>query len=566
MKRSLILGVLVFIIFFAFLSGAGELKRMHSPKASFSPLIKGLKVERDLPVTENKSFAIIIYAHNASSWCERALRSVFEQDYEHYRVLFVDDASVDGTLELAQKFIVDNQQDRRVIAIRNNECLGFVGSLYRAADYCQDPEIIIPLDAQNWLTHDHVLSRMNEVFQNPDIWISFGQSMEYPAYVIVEPPFLDPMIIEKKGFRAMGCFQSPSIAFYASIFKSIQLPDLFSDGQFSALSAAYIFPLLEQSGGRHRTLREPWVFINHSLHPRDCRDESAMIQSQHSYRPLAQFPSSSTSKSGIDIILFSFDRPLQLYSALESIQRYVTGYQNLTVLYRASDGRFDDAYNTVKSAFPKVHYIKQSDQPRKDFKPLFLQALSDSPSPYVFFGVDDMIIKDFVDLTMCRQMIEKTGAYGFFLRFGRHIHHSFMGNRPEAIPPSVLLSHGVYAWDLHQGEGDWGFANNLDMTLYRKADLKPIFTQLKFKSPNSLESIWARYAPSHSIGLYFEHSKMVNLPLNIVNPSDCPHMNFMTAEELLVKFNQGFKIDIDPLYQIENPSPHFEYTPDLIVR
>ena len=141
-----------------------------------------------------------------------------------------------------------------------------------------------------------------------------------------------------------------------------------------------------------------------------------------------------------------------------------------------------------------------------------------------------------------------------------------MKNKPEEVPPSVLLGSGIYAWDFRKGDADWAFANSMDMTLYRKADLKKQFTDFKYKTPNSLEYVWAQHPSSNPIGLYFEHSKMVNLPLNIVNPSDCPHMNFMTAEELLVKFNQGFKLDIDPLFQIDNPSPHYEYTPDLILR
>ena len=117
---------------------------------------------------------------------------------------------------------------------------------------------------------------------------------------------------------------------------------------------------------------------------------------------------------------------MQLFSALESIRHYLSGYQTLTVLYRVSDQRFDAAYNAVKTAFPQVRYIKQSEKPHKDFKPLLVQAIFDSPSEYIVFGVDDMIVKDFVDLNFCRQMIEKTGAYGFFLRFGRHIQQSYM--------------------------------------------------------------------------------------------------------------------------------------------
>ena len=571
MRSALMSGLIALIACLAFLSGAGELRRTQShPSLPFAPLLKGIVVQRDLPITDHQSFAIVIYAHNAASWCERALHSVFEQDYEQYRVLFVDDGSVDGTLETAQRFIVDNKQDHRVIAIRNDTALGSVGSLYRAASYCQDAEILIPLDAQNWLSHDGVLSRLNQLFQNPDTWITFGQSIQYPAYNIIEPVFLDPAVIERQGFRRIKDFPFAFSAFYAGLFKAIRVPDLFIDGRFAYSPLAFMIPLLEQSGGRYRTLSEPWVFANASLQTRVLPsqfDECALIQSRTPYSPLAGFPTPSQKQDGsVDIVIFSFDRPLQLYSALESIYRYVSGYQNLTVLYRASDARFDAGYHAVQSAFPKARYIKQSDRPRKDFKPLLLHAVFDSPAEYIVFGVDDMIMKDFVDLSVCRQMLEKTGAYGFYLRFGRHIQQSYMWKRPIAVPPSVRLDSGVYAWDFRKGDTDWGFANNLDMTLYRKADLKAPLTTLKYKTPNSLEFIWAQNSSSNTIGLYYESSKMVNLPLNIVNPSDCPHMDFMTAEELLVKFNQGFKFDIDPLFQINNSSPHYEYTPDLILR
>ncbi|MBF8262945.1 MAG: hypothetical protein HW387_610 [Parachlamydiales bacterium] len=554
-----------------FLAGTGELQRSKDkPKLSFDPFIKGVSPDTDQVVSEQKPFTIVLYAHNASDWCERALRSVFEQDYERYRIVFVDDGSVDGTLEKAQQFVVQNHQDQRVIAVRNETALGPVGSLYRAAEHCQDMEIIIPLDARNWLAHDGVLSRLNQVFQNPDTWISMAQSIEYPSYGIVNPPAIDRAVIEKRGFRILSQFDCPSFAFYSALFKSIHLPDLLVDGRFSQLQISYAMALLEQAGGRCRSLPEPLTFSNQTLKKRDLHpgaNESVVLQSLNPYRPLAQLPSlNHKGKSDVDIVVFSFDRPLQLYGALESIQHYVTGYQFLTVLYRASDDRFNAAYNLVRAAFPKARYVLQSDTPRKDFKPLLLQSVFDSPSEYIVFGVDDMVIKDFVDLSFCRQMLEKTGAYGFYLRFGRHIQQSYMQQKAQSVPPSIPLSNGVFAWDLRKGESDWGFVNSMDMTLYRKADLKKWFTELKYKNPNSLEFNWSQHPPANPIGLYFEHSRMVNLPLNLVHPSDCPHMNFMTAEELLVKFNQGFKMDIDPFYKIENPSPHCDYIPEFIPR
>jgi glycosyltransferase involved in cell wall biosynthesis len=554
-----------------FFSGAGELRKGKTQnKLSFAPLIKGIDPDRECPGIEKKSFTIVIVAHNASNWCEQALRSVFEQDYERYRVVFVDDASVDGTLEKAQQFIVNNKQDYRVIAIRNDSPLGPIGSLYRAAEHCQESEILIPLDARDWFVHDGVLSRLNKIFQNSDVWVSFGQSIDYPSYEILSPPNFNFKEIERSGFGFLTNLTCPSIAFYASIFKSICLSDLFVDGRFSQLSQSYVIKLLEQSGGRIRSLDEPFLFANLSVHHRPLHmlsSEQMFLQSRPPYQPLARLPAASLQeKKGVDLVIFSFDRPMQLYSALESIRHYLAGYQTLSVIYRASDNRFDAAYNLVKASFPQARYIKQSENPRKDFKPLLLRVISESPGDFIVFGVDDMIIKDFVDLNFCRQMIEKTGAYGFFLRFGRHIQQSYMFQKSQAVPPSVPLNNGVFAWDFRKGEIDWSFPNNLDMTLYRKSDLKTWFAELHYKNPNSLEFKWAQHPPGNTIGLYFEHSKMVNLPLNIVNRTDCPHMNFMTAEEMLVKFNQGFKIDIEPLFQVENPSPHYDYIPEFIPR
>jgi hypothetical protein len=58
----------------------------------------------------------------------------------------------------------------------------------------------------------------------------------------------------------------------------------------------------------------------------------------------------------------------------------------------------------------------------------------------------------------------------------------------------------------------------------------------------------------------------VNIPMNIVGRTGNPHMNYLNAEELLLKFNQGLKIDIEPLYKVENHSPHIDYIPEFVLR
>lgn len=148
-------------------------------------------------------------------------------------------------------------------------------------------------------------------------------------------------------------------------------------------------------------------------------------------RPLAQ---------EADILLFSFDRPLQLYACLESIERYFTGVRRLSVIYRTSHDGYLKGYQQVKERFPQVTFIKQSeDHPKKEFKSLVLKSIFDSPSQYILFGVDDIIVKDFVDFKFCMEMMERTKAYGFYLRFGKNISFCYQNKKSKKFREVCLF-------------------------------------------------------------------------------------------------------------------------------
>lgn len=484
-----------------------------------------IHADTEYPVTEHKSFVIVLYAYNQVHWCERALRSIFEQDYDHYRVIVVDDGSIDQTEERAKQFILDNHQDEKVILIRNESRIGEVASLYRVIDGCLDREIVIPLNAKDWLSSPMVLNRLNRAYQNPDVWLTFGQAIEYPSYAI----------------RA-----EMQTSYYAALFKQLHLSDLFIKGHFVSRPEAYLGPLVDLAGGRIRKLEEPAAFLN--LAPPIRREP--LFAEPVKYPPLTSFPTSSPLKRA-DVVIFSSDSPVQLYASLESMQRYVTGFEQITALYQASNQAFAAGYEKVKDAFPTVRFISQSED---DFKSKLEKIVFLSPSEYLLLGGDDLIVKDFVDLKLCMDQIEKTGAYGFYLHFGRHINYSSLSSLPQPLPASQPLGGGVYAWDIEMGELDWGIAPSMDMTLIKKREIKKTVTEGKYKNRNELLLSWNKSIPDRPLGLYFERSKAVHIP------------NAFDAEEMLVKLAQGLKIDIDPLYKIENSSPHLDYIPEFVLR
>lgn len=270
----------------------------------------------------------------------------------------------------------------------------------------------------------------------------------------------------------------------------------------------------------------------------------------------------------VDYVIFSYNRPMQLYALLESSEKYMTGLHTTHVIFRTSSSSYDKAYTIVAGHFPWVRFHKQSPTPSDDFKQLTLSCIFSpiSESPYVLFAVDDMIVTDFVDLNICCKAMEKYKAWGFYLRMGKNITRSYMLRQSNPPPKGKNKKEGFFCWRFEKGRGEWKYPNTTDQTIYRKKDIAEFFYSTDFISPNTLESQWARYADYTGRGLCFEFSKNVNLPLNLVNPSlnRCEH--HYSPKKLLEKFVKGFKIDIDAFRQYRNRSPHIDVKPVFIKR
>lgn len=269
-----------------------------------------------------------------------------------------------------------------------------------------------------------------------------------------------------------------------------------------------------------------------------------------------------------DLVVFSYDRPLQLYAFLESMQKYVTGIGQLSVIYRASSELFKKGYELVRADFPQALFYLQGSNPAHDFKPLTLKAAFESPSAYILFAVDDIVVKDTVDLEQCIDALERYGAYAFFLRLGKHLNYCYALNRAQPLPPLMQEDADIYSWRFSDAAFDWRYPHTVDLTLYRKRDIEGDLKTISYTTPNTLEGAWSSRA--HTMlakkGLCFGRSKMVNLPLNRVQNEYPNRAMSISPQELLAQFEAGKKMDIALLDRIENRSAHMEYVPTFIDR
>lgn len=274
-----------------------------------------------------------------------------------------------------------------------------------------------------------------------------------------------------------------------------------------------------------------------------------------------------------DLVIFSYNRPLQVSAFLESIGKYITGLSSVFVIYRADNVEFEKAYMEVQTLYPRVKFHQQTTNPHACFKPMLLDILfSKSSNPYVLFGVDDIIVTDHINIKNCIEAMEKFRAFGFYLRLGKNITSSYTASVTSYKPPLLKkVSSDLFTWRFYKAPYSWGLATSLDMTVVRKKDIKKHFSRLPYTTPNSLEIQWThqgsrlKKANPSLHGICYSKSRIINIPLNLVQEDVTQNnMGLLSPSDLLMIFNNKLKIDITQFFRINNNAPHMEYIPTFV--
>ena len=204
-----------------------------------------------------KPIVVVIPSYKNIKWYEQNLGSVYVQKYKNYRVIYVDDCSPDGTGDAVEKYIEEQNQGLRTQVIRNIERVGAMANIYMAVHTCREHEIVVLLDGDDWLAHDEVFKKLNQVYSKGNIWFTHGTLMEYPWGNVSWNDPIPPEAIANNTYRQYKC-PSHLRTFYAWLFKKIKLQDFLYKGQFliMAWDMAIMYPLAEMAGEKHAFIKE----------------------------------------------------------------------------------------------------------------------------------------------------------------------------------------------------------------------------------------------------------------------------------------------------------------------
>ncbi len=490
------------------------------------------------PISEHRTFTFLVLANNAAEFCEKQLTSIFKQSYPHYKVLYLDNGSTDQTKEKVRAFSPFAPCENNLILVHYEHTKPLVEAVYKAIHNMSPSEIVIFLDGHDWLAHEHVLSHLNDLYANPDVWMTYSRGIHYPDYQKIGGRACSDFFLKEKRGRQEGLPTTCSlISFPAAYFKKIHLQDLLLDSQFVDEVDAFLYPLFEM-GPQHVLFTDEVMLVKNDTKPSDTRKQylhHVMAVDFH-LSSITPYPSitgldqsldhpSHHPKKG-DILIFSEDSPLHLYACLESLYAQVTGINEIHVIYQSHDKQLERAYLSIKSAFPGVQFMEVCDYPNSDFESLLEQTLANRRygMPYLLVANDSHIFHQKLDLHTSVQALEKAHADCLFLLLEKN------KESPLSTEP-FYMGNGIFALQI----GQEGLKQSPYMCIYRKAAMRD--TMRVFNTPRTFTRFGKKHLPLHSIALFYQNRKA--LPIGPEKETSL-HQKKEWGNKLI----EGYKIDL----------------------
>jgi len=197
-----------------------------------------------------KPFVIVIPSYNNARYFEKNLDSVLSQNYNNFRVIYIDDASTDFTGSLVEAYLEKHDTHHRVTLIKNTKRTKALANKYKGIWLCNPEEIIVGVDGDDWLFDENVLSYLNEIYQDPNVWLTYGQFVYSPSGNSGWASEVKKEIIEQNAFRQHNWQTTHLHSFYAALFHKIKKEDLYYGDDFFEMAEdlARMFPMLEMAG------------------------------------------------------------------------------------------------------------------------------------------------------------------------------------------------------------------------------------------------------------------------------------------------------------------------------
>lgn len=288
----------------------------------------------------------------------------------------------------------------------------------------------------------------------------------------------------------------------------------------------------------------------------------------------------------IQIIIFSFNRAMQLDALLDSINKYIDKAlrEDICVIYNTSSPDYEKGYEILKERYDckffKERQVGRKPYPfgcylnlfnwrklirnpkarrqRTNFRELTLQCLSSSDAELTLFLTDDSV---FVQPVRLREewmafVYDDPGNSQLSLRLGTHY---------DVQPLKSREDDGLLCWRYSDNpiNTDWGYRFSVDAHIYQTRELERVLSKCIFTNPSFLEGFVQDYARRNNLwnkGCSLTAPCILSYPLNMVQDVANNESQNVSPQMMNDLFLKGFKI----VYPIPNQITAFQQYPEYI--
>jgi hypothetical protein len=251
----------------------------------------------------------------------------------------------------------------------------------------------------------------------------------------------------------------------------------------------------------------------------------------------------------VHAIVFSRDRAAQLDLLLTSLRTNAPGLHDLlTVLWRASDELYRQAYDVCQAEHPEAEFVAEHSF-ADDLRSLLAPA-----EQVVFFTDDSVLFRSLQqrERTPVEWLADDSELLCFSLRLGLNCEDCY----PRACPqrqPEFSGRGDVLSWTWKNADGDFGYPMSLDGHVMDAALPSQLIGTRRPANPNELEGALADAVGSAPVApriASYRESHLVSIPANRVNethPNRFDSASEAGAHELNVRYLSGQRLDLEAI-------------------
>jgi hypothetical protein len=248
----------------------------------------------------------------------------------------------------------------------------------------------------------------------------------------------------------------------------------------------------------------------------------------------------------IDSIVYSKDRAIQLHAFLESFEKMVSNRGRMYILYKTSNESHKKSYLELQKLYDSENYVFVEEY---DFRKQLIELSENSDAKIIGSFVDDQVFLIEIDYSKILKLDME--EYVVSLSRGKDLNEH--PGRQLVLPEFEKRDDGFesFRWDYSESYSHWTYPVGVGAYFFDMDEWVVMLRSTMFKAPNTLEGRLQKFVP------LFIKRKGICLP-QISCP--CIHANLVqtecnneiigthTIEELLDKWEKGYKIDLNEFY------------------